>query len=162
MQYKHLVFIVALLVGFFLEHLPLPELLYWFKPEWVILIVTLFILFDPNFFGYWLVIPVGILLDVEHASPLGLHCFILALHVLMLHLIYRRFMLFNIIQKSFIICLLIFVGQHISYAAVGLVFKTPEISAWMPAISSIIVWPWLYVVAFSLFRHIPTRRSNSS
>lgn len=162
MQYKYLVFILALLVGFFLEHLPLPEILYWFKPEWVILIVTLFILFDPSSFGYWLVIPVGILLDVEHASPIGLHCFMLAVHMLMLHLIYRRLMLFNIVQQSLIICLLVFVSQHASYAVVGLVLTTPEISAWMPAVSSIMVWPWLYVAAFSLFRHMPTRRSNSS
>lgn len=159
MQYKYLVFIIALLIGLFLEHLPLPEILYWFRPEWVILIVTLFILFEPHSFGYWLVLPVGILLDIEHASTFGLYSFMLALHMLMLHLIYRRLMLFNIVQQSLIICLLIFIGQHVSYAVVGLLIDTPKISAWMPAVSSVMVWPWLYVAAFKLFRNIKTSHS---
>lgn len=162
MKSSYALFVISLFIAFFLEHLPMPEMLYWFKPEWVILMVTLFVLFAPTLFSYWLVFPVGLLLDVENSSILGLHCFMLALHVLMVHLIYRRFMLFNVPQQTLVVFVLIFIGQHLSYAVVGLVNAehTPEISAWIPALSSIIIWPWLSVFVSRLFRNVQLHRSS--
>ena len=55
MKLEAVVYILMMLfLAFMLEHLPMPELISWFQPAWVMLIVTVMVLFAPSAFGLWL------------------------------------------------------------------------------------------------------------
>lgn len=153
--------LVGLFIAFFLEHLPLPELLYWFKPEWVVLFVIMLIVLEPFKYAYGLVLPIGLLLDVEHSSVFGLHCFMLTLYVLLVQLMYRRFVVLHVIQQTVVIFFMVFIVQYVSYTLVDVFAPTPDISAWIPALSSAIVWPWLSVTSFWLFRQQSIKASST-
>ncbi len=161
MKVNFVFLLLGLFIAFFLEHIPVPDLLYWFRPQWIALFVIILVLLKPFTYTYWLVLPVGLLADVEHGSVLGLHCFMLTLYILIIHVIYRRFMLLQLLQQTLVIFVIVIVVQSVSYAIVGLFTHTPDVIAWIPALSSAFVWPWLSVMSFWLFRQQSIKAASS-
>ena len=106
---------IMLFVAFVLEHLPLPAMVDWFQPAWVMLVVTAAVLAAPSVFGVWLAIPLGLMLDVEKGTLLGLHVLLLAMHVYLLQLLYRRMYLFNVLQQAAVLFLMVLAEQIIHY-----------------------------------------------
>ena len=71
---RHSLFRIFIFLGFVLERLPLPDLFIdWFTPTWVWLVVTVLVLRAPEYFGLWLAIPIGLLLDIEKFEAFGLN-----------------------------------------------------------------------------------------
>lgn len=156
MKLEAVVYILMMLfLAFMLEHLPMPELISWFQPAWVMLIVTVMVLFAPSAFGLWLAIPLGLMLDTEHGTPLGLHIILVALHIYLLQLLYRRIYLFNVAQQSAVLFLMIMAEQIIHYWAVAVLYEeaTP-VMLFAPAITTAILWPWLYVVGYRSLKRL--------
>ena len=76
--------LIMLFLAFVLEHIPVPDMLSWFTPSWVMLVITAMVMFAPAAFGLWIAVPLGLMLDVEHGSLLGLHVLLVGLHVFLL------------------------------------------------------------------------------
>lgn len=147
--------LIMLFLAFMLEHLPMPELIDWFQPTWVMLIVTVMVLFAPNAFGLWLAIPLGLMLDAEHGTPLGLNIMLVALHIYLLQLLYRRIYLFNVAQQSAVLFLMIMAEQIIHYWAVAaLRDDATPVMLFAPAITTAVLWPWLYVVGYRSLKRL--------
>ena len=133
-----------LYVGFTLEHLPLPELLNWFQPPWIVLIVSCLVLLAPQYFGLWLSIPVGLLLDVEHQQALGTHTVALAVYITLLLSVLRKlssasqFLSYLVIPAFVLVYQLVICGLAWAFSSSVL----PQ--WWQPVLSSFIVWPWLF------------------
>jgi rod shape-determining protein MreD len=72
---------LSLFLGFVLEHLPLPDLLSWFQPLWILVIITLLVFQSPQTFGLWLAISSGLMMDAEQGALLGTHVFTLSIHI---------------------------------------------------------------------------------
>ncbi|MAD45651.1 MAG: rod shape-determining protein MreD [Oceanospirillaceae bacterium] len=139
--------LVTLFIAFVLEHMPMPEILLWLQPSWVLLVATLLVLNAPSTFGLWLALPLGLMLDVEHHTLLGTHILSMSLHIFILQILYRRMMMFNFLQQTGVIFLLVGVQQLLVYWSVALVSEqvTP-VSLWTPALTSALVWPWVYAL----------------
>ena len=129
--------LVTLFIAFVLEHMPMPEILLWLQPSWVLLVATLLVLNAPSTFGLWLALPLGLMLDVEHHTLLGTHILSMSLHIFILQILYRRMMMFNFLQQTGVIFLLVGVQQLLVYWSVALVSEqvTP-VSLWTPALTS--------------------------
>ena len=63
--------LLLVFAGFVLEHLPMPDLLSWLQPLWLLLLISILVLHAPHQFGLWLAIPLGLMLDVENHQLLG-------------------------------------------------------------------------------------------
>jgi rod shape-determining protein MreD len=136
-------------MGFTLEHLPLPSFLDWFQPAWVMLTVITLVFFAPHVFGFWLAIPVGLLLDVEHGTLLGLHIILVAVLILLVQLFYRRMYMFNVLQQALVLFLLIVVTEILSYWSMTIISNDVRpVMIWTPALTSAVMWPWVYVVGY--------------
>ncbi len=109
--------LLLVFAGFVLEHLPMPDLLSWLQPLWLLLLISILVLHAPHQFGLWLAIPLGLMLDVENHQLLGLNVLTLGVH------------------------------QVLQFWAVALVSenRTP-VAIWEPALVSGLVWPWLYAL----------------
>lgn len=156
MRLEAIVYIfIMLFFAFVMEHLPMPELINWFQPAWVMLIVTVMVLFAPSAFGLWLAIPLGLMLDAEHGTPLGLNIILVALHIYLLQLLYRRIYLFNVLQQSVVLFLMIMAEQIIHYWALAILREdaTP-VMLLAPAITTAFLWPWLYVVGYRSLKRL--------
>lgn len=137
----------GMFLAFVLEHMPMPDILLWLQPAWVLLLVTLLVLHAPHTFGLWLALPLGLMLDVEHNSLLGMHVLTLAVHIFVLQLLYRRMAMFNFMQQTAVVFLLVVLQQLLSYWAIALVSENMvPVSLWTPALTSALVWPWVYAL----------------
>ena len=141
--------LLLIFMAFTLEHLPLPAVVEWFQPAWVMLAVITLVFFAPHIFGYWLSIPVGLLLDVEHGTLLGLHTILVAVLIFMVQLFYRRMYMFNVVQQALVLFLLIVVTEILSYWSMSIISSDVRpVMIWTPALTSAFMWPWVYVVGY--------------
>ncbi|WP_430461369.1 rod shape-determining protein MreD [Thalassolituus sp. LLYu03] len=141
----------ALFLAFMFEHLPMPDVLLWLQPSWVLLIITLLVLQAPSVFGLWVALPFGLMLDVEHHSLLGTHIVTLAVHVFLLQILYRRMMMFHFLQQTGVVFLLVAIQQLLMYWSVALVSENmAPIALWGPALTSALVWPWVSAISHAV------------
>lgn len=150
--------LATLFMAFALEHLPMPSLLSWLQPLWLLLVITVLVLHAPQYFGLWLAIPLGLMMDVENNQLLGVHVITFGVHIVLLQLLYRRLHTFHFLQLTLPVALMVILHQVILYLAIALVSenRTP-VSIWQPALTSVLVWPWLYTIV-----HMSIRRLNLS
>lgn len=146
---------IALFCGFTLEHLPMPEILGWFQPMWVLLMVTLMVLQSPGFYGLWLALPVGLLADTEMGALLGTHVLTLTVHILLLQKLFKRFESFNLFQQMALIMVLGVGHQLVRYWSDRVMLDySHAIDLWGPPLVSALVWPWLATLAHLLARRL--------
>lgn len=146
---------IMIFLAFVLEHLPLPEVLYMFQPAWVMLVVTALVLFAPQVFSLWMSVPLGLMMDVEQDTLLGLHVILVAFHIFMLQVLYRRMYLFNVLQQSGVLLLMVMAEQIIHYWAVALLREDARpVLLLMPAVFSAILWPWIYAVGYRTLQRL--------
>jgi rod shape-determining protein MreD len=147
----------ALFVGFGLEHIPMPELLSWFQPLWLLLMVTLAVLQAPALFGLWLALPVGLLVDVEQGTLLGTHVLALTVHIFLLQKVYQRFEGFNLFQQMMVILILGIAHQLLKFWAGRVIMDLPQaLDLWGPPLVSAVLWPWLASLAQLVNRRLFT------
>lgn len=135
--------LTLLFIGFILEHLPMPDVLSWLQPPWVALIASLLVMLAPQYFGVWLSIPLGLLLDVEYQYALGTHTLALAVHLTCLLLVLRKLRQANALLSALAIPALILLYQLLLWGLTWM-FTAPALpTIWQPVLSSLLVWPWL-------------------
>lgn len=142
---------VILFMAFTLEQLPLPVVIDWFQPVWPMLAVMALVFFSPVVFGFWLAVPVGLLMDIETGSLLGLHVLMVGVEILLIQLLYRRLYMYNVLQQAAVIFLLVAVTQLCHYWSSNLIRDdVRQVSIWLPALMSALMWPWIYVVGYRM------------
>jgi len=68
-------------------------------------------------------------------------------HIFVLQMLYRRMAMFNFLQQTAVVFLLVVLQQLLSYWAVALVSENRvPVSLWTPALTSALVWPWVYAL----------------
>lgn len=141
--------------AFVLQHLPMPDILSWLQPAWVLLAITILVLRLPQWAGLWLAIPLGLMLDAEQGTVMGLHILTLALTIYLLQVLYKRIVVFNVLQQMGVVFLLVALQQIISFWALSaLTATTRPIDIWRPALTSAFVWPWVYALVSIFLRKI--------
>jgi len=156
MDFRTLLLIATtLFIAFVLEHLPMPDILSWLQPAWVLMAVTILVLRAPNMFGLWLAVPLGLMLDAEHGSFLGLHVLTLTVHIYVLQALYKRISIFNFAQQMAIIFLLVALQQVLSFWALSALTDTTQpVDIWRPAFTSALMWPWVYALVSIAMRKV--------
>ena len=146
--------LIALFFGFVMEHMPMPQLIDWFQPLWVLVTLTLLVYQAPKLFGLWVAVPIGLLLDAEQGVLMGTHVFTLAVHIFLVQLFFRRIEVFNVFQHMFVVLVLALLHQMLRFWLSRVLFDFPHpVDIWGPALSSAFVWPWLFALArVSLYR----------
>lgn len=130
-------------IGFFLEHLPMPDILAWFQPPWVLLIVTLLVLQAPHKVGVWLALPVGLLLDVEQHQLLGFHVLTLTVHITLLQAFCHRLQHFNNLLLTLVVIALVAVHQLVGNIALWGISSNAFVPLWQPVLCTALIWIWL-------------------
>src|SRR5690554_5521093 len=132
--------------GFFLEHLPMPEILSWFQPPWMLLIVTLLVLHSPHKVGVWLALPVGLLLDVEHHQVLGFHVLTITVYITLLQMFSRQLQRFNDLLLALVVVGLVAVHQLVGNLGLWFISSDNYVPLWLPVLGAALIWIWLRTV----------------
>lgn len=145
----------SVFLAFVLEHLPMPDLLSWLQPPWMLLLITILVLHAPNTFGLWMAVPLGLMLDVENHHLLGLNVLLLGVHIVVLQLLFRRLVMFHFLQLTAVVALLVVLHQVLHFWAIALVSENRvPVPIWQPALVTVLVWPWMYAVTYMAMKRL--------
>lgn len=139
--------ILTFLVSIVLEIVPWPVSLHNFKPAWLVLVLTYWILLMPSKINIGTAFLMGVIWDLVLGSTLGIHALVLSFYAYILAInshILRNLSLW--MQGIFIIFAVIFI--RIGIFIVELFLHSAELN-WhetFGAISSGVLWPWIFLL----------------
>ncbi|MCP5419398.1 MAG: rod shape-determining protein MreD [Gammaproteobacteria bacterium] len=143
-------FIVALL----LTIIPLPLWVDRIRPDWMCLVLIYWCMALPHRVGVgagWLM---GLLLDAAQGTLLGQHALALAVVGFLTLKTYRRVRVLPLWQQSFTILAFVAVNQFLVFWINGIVgYPAPDFWYLAPALGSMLMWPWIFVILRDLRRH---------
>ncbi|MCK5639630.1 MAG: rod shape-determining protein MreD [Gammaproteobacteria bacterium] len=142
-------FVIALI----LTMMPLPEMAEPFRPAWMILVLIYWCLAVPERVGVGIGWLMGLLLDVVNGALLGQYAIALAvIAYLTLHL-HKRIRNFPLGQQALFIMFMVLIGQGLVLWIKGIIGQSPNNWLyWAPAITSGLLWPWVFLILRDLRR----------
>lgn len=135
--------IISLLVAMMLTVMPMPAFAMWFRPAWVALVVSYWVMQQRIGPGIaWLA---GLFLDVLVGTALGQHALALAVHAYLVSVAFRHVNALPLWQQALWIGSLLFVYQFILVLTQGLLTSQHQpLVFWLPALTSMLLWPWVW------------------
>ncbi|NOZ11906.1 MAG: rod shape-determining protein MreD [Gammaproteobacteria bacterium] len=137
----------SFLLALILDVVPLPHWAEPFRPEWVSLVLIYWCMAMPQTVnvGYgWLM---GLIVDLMQGSLLGQNALAKSVIAFLAVAFHLRVRMFPLWQQSIFVAILVLIGQAITIWVKGLTGGLyPTWVQWMPGLSSMVLWPWLFVV----------------
>jgi len=142
-----LIVLATFLVGMVLSQMPLPDLLVWARPEWVVLILIYWVMALPHRIGLGSAFLLGVLLDVVRGSVLGLSALSMTLIAFFVLILYKRLRMFPLWQQSLMVLVLVGINQLLFHWMQSITGTTGDSLLFLlPSLVSALVWPWLYLL----------------
>lgn len=132
---------VSFFVAYVFAVFPLPRLLDFIRPEWVAMTAIFWMLALPGRVGIFTACAMGLLLDALDGHLLGQSAFALTVLAYLTGLLYQRLRLYNPLQQSAMILVLIGTYQLVHYWAESMILGRGETLLVLPSIASAIFWP---------------------
>ncbi|HHI93434.1 MAG TPA: rod shape-determining protein MreD [Gammaproteobacteria bacterium] len=144
-----LTFVAALL----LQMLPLPDWAQTLRPDWVALVLIYWCIALPERVGVGVGWIAGLMLDVAHGTLLGQNALALAIVAYLALRLHQRIRLFPMWQQAVSVLLLVALHLMLVLWIKGATGQSAETWAyWLPALTSMLVWPLLFIVLRGLRR----------
>ena len=141
------VIILSLIIAFMLTAMPLPEWFINWRPAWIAMVLIYWCMALPERVGIGVAWVSGMLLDVQQGTVLGQHALALAVLAYIAVKSYQRIRVFPLTQQAVLIGLYILLFQFIILWVKGMMGVPPQHwSFWMPALTSMILWPWVFII----------------
>ena len=145
--------LLFILLAFPLSVMSLPEVLWWWRPEFLILLSIYFALEVPEKFGVACAWLTGLLLDIVEGNLPGQSAVAFAAVVYIVLLQYQRIRMFSLLQQMALVGMLVGIAQLLGYWIQVLAiqaFAAPQALRGMqflqPAISSALCWPFMVLL----------------
>lgn len=140
----YMVILVSFFVAMVLAVFPMPHLLNYVRPEWVAMTLIFWILAAPSRVGILLGFSMGLLLDVLEGHLLGQSALGLSVIAYLSLALYGRLRLFNSLQQSLIVFVLVGLYQLIHYWAESMIMGQGKAVLLLPSLGSAVIWPLWY------------------
>ena len=149
-----LTFILALLLQMF----ALPDWAQSLRPDWITLVLIYWCIALPERVGVGVGWLAGLMLDVSNGALLGQNALTLAIVAYLALRLHQRIRLFPLWQQSVSVLLLITLHLMLVLWIKGAVGQSTETWAyWLPALTSTLLWPPVYIVLRGLRRSYRVR-----
>jgi rod shape-determining protein MreD len=142
-----MVILISFIIAYMLTAMPLPAWAANWRPAWVTIVLIYWCLALPERVGIGVAWVSGLFLDVQLGTVFGQNAItliIIAYAIIMLH---KRIRVFPLAQQAMIVCSLILITQLLTLWIRALLgFPPQHWTYWMPAVTSMIIWPWLFII----------------
>ncbi len=141
------IIVVSFVIAIMLTALPLPEWAVNWRPSWVAIVLIYWCMAVPDRVGVVVAWVLGLLLDVMHSNVLGQNALGLVLIAFITLNSYQRMRVFPLAQQAVLVCFYLLLYELIMFwitAYTG--SQTRDWTYWMPAFTSMLLWPWLFIV----------------
>jgi rod shape-determining protein MreD len=150
--------LVSFLVAMILTSLPLPEGAIIYRPDWMALALIYWCMALPERIGIFTGWLLGLVLDVMYGSLLGQNAMALSIIAYLVNILHLRVRMFPLWQQSVMVLLLIILHLAISAWIRGIAGQfSVTWTYWMPALTSALVWPFIFIVLRDLRRQISSK-----
>ncbi|MCF1427252.1 MAG: rod shape-determining protein MreD [Shewanella sp.] len=149
---------LTMLLGLMFQIMPMPNLVENWRPDWLLLVLIYWAMALPHRVNILTALMMGIALDVLLGSVLGIRAlaFSLVIYVVVLH--FQRLRNFPLWQQAVVVALLVsFYHLVVFWAEFVIDIAHFNISLFLPAISSLLLWPWVFMMLRRLRRHYKVR-----
>ena len=145
---KGIIIIVAsFIVALMMTALPLPEWAANWRPAWVAMVLIYWCMALPNKVNIGVAWAAGIVMDVLQGTLLGQNALGLVLLAFITINVHQRIRMFPLTQQALFVMVLILLYQLMSLWVRGLMGVPPRTwTYWTPAITSMVLWPWLFII----------------
>ncbi|MCF6249722.1 MAG: rod shape-determining protein MreD [Methylococcaceae bacterium] len=138
-------YLVTLLLAMCLKILPLPVVLNYLNPDWVLLVLIYWTLATPERVGVFNALVIGILVDVLTGRLLGQHALIYALISYTCLKLHKRLRHYPVPQQALFIFLLLMFSQMMMFWIENIQAPVQlTVSFWVPVFTGTILWPLVY------------------
>lgn len=127
--------------------IPMPNALIWFRPIWIVLVLSFWMISRPQSAGLWLAWWLGLFMDALQGSLMGEHAIALVVVAYFLLYFQRRLRTVSIWQQASFVAVMILFFQLIIFIIEGLNgLMILDWRYWTPIVTSFMLWPWLYYI----------------
>lgn len=137
---------VSFLAGLVLAIFPLPRELFWWRPEFIPLLLIYWLLVFPEQVSIIWVFVIGCLLDILTGTALGQHALSMLVICYVCFLSYQRMRQYSVWQQVIFVFVLVglhqLVGNWVHSLQGGV---APSLSFLLPALTSALLWPFTWI-----------------
>ena len=147
------IILLTLIVALFLTILPMPDWAEAYRPQWVAMTLIYWVLALPARVGVFWAWGAGLVLDVTSGTVLGQHALSLSVPVYLAVELHARIRVFPLVQQAVSVWVLLLTERLLSLWVMGATGQpTPTLWYWMPTFSSMLLWPWVFILVRDLRR----------
>lgn len=149
----------SLVLALLLTLLPLPGWAEIFRPSWVELVLIYWAMSLPGSVGLFAAFIFGLIVDIALGSLLGQHALGLSLVTYIVLKNHQKLRVYPLIQQGVIIMFILMMERVLFLWIYGISNQSPNNAfvQFIPAITSMILWPWLFTLMYDIRRRfIPT------
>ena len=142
--------VVTFFIGFYLAAIPMGRFEIA-RPDWIGMLIIFWVLVLPERFGIFVAFAIGLLFDTLAGTLLGLYGCIYATLAYTVLLLHARLNMYPLGQQALVVFLLLGITHIFSqWLKIWLMsYVSGELHIW-PALSSAMVWPWVYGILRTL------------
>ncbi len=138
---------ISFIVAIMLTALPLPDWAVNWRPAWVAIVLIYWCMAVPDRIGIFIAWFLGLLLDVQQGTVLGQNALGMILIAVLAINSHQRMRAYPLSQQAVLVCFYLLLYELIMLLVSGyLGTSTRDWTYWMPAITSMLLWPWLFIV----------------
>ncbi|KMY00730.1 rod shape-determining protein MreD [Pseudomonas syringae] len=128
-------------IGLLLSVSPLPQFMEIFRPLWLALLLTFWVLALPHKYGMTTAWILGLMEDVLYGTLLGQNALILSLITFLVMSLQQRLRMFPMWQQCLVLLVVFGLAQLWLSALTG--NRQPTLALVLPALVSALLWPWI-------------------
>lgn len=144
---------LSLCAALILMLLPMP---FWFaalRPAWVLLVLIFWSLVLPGRVSITLAWMLGLAMDVLNGTLLGEHALALTAVIYLSARLNTQLRMFSLFQQGMAVFCLAMLYLFILFCIQGFLGVLPEgWLYWLPALTSMLLWPWVFVTLRDRYR----------
>ena len=149
-----IIIIFTLLIALMASIMPLPLSIDAFRPDWVLVVLLYWCLALPtrvNIITAWVM---GFLLDVLLGSILGVHAIAMAVSVYIVLVNFQKIRNFSVWQQGLIVGVVTALYHLIVFWSQRFLLDVTFLTSYLyPVITTIVIWPWLFLLLRKVRRH---------
>ena len=138
---------MSFIIAYMLTAMPLPEWAVNWRPAWVTIVLIYWCLALPERVGIGIAWLSGLFLDVQLGTVFGQNAIALTIIAYVIIKLHKRIRVFPLAQQAMIVCSLLLITQLLALWIRGMMgFPPQHWTFWTPAFTSMIIWPWLFII----------------
>ncbi len=138
---------MSFMVAIMLTAIPLPDWAGNWRPAWVAIVLIYWCMAIPDRIGICVAWFLGLLLDVQQGTVLGQNALGMTVIAFLTITSYQRMRVYPLAQQAVLVCFYLLLYKLIMLWISGyLGISTRDWTYWMPAITSMVLWPWLFII----------------